>query len=544
MDAKSLGSRPLLGRRMLSRREKAVRWMAAGCAAGMLFLSTSKFFSVENYAAPAPVSTAGFSWDRLEPSTSLEYSDCGGGFECARLEVPMDYNKTDGRARKVVLAIVRLPAKVSIGDPRYGGAVLINPGGPGGRGTEQAFLSGHNLQSIVDAEGDPVNDQIKYEDQYFDIIGFDPRGVGETTPAVTCFPDPVSQRNWELQVEAEGMLGSSPSSLPRNWQRMKALNTGCSMLEMTAHPEGDSMMSYVSTPLVARDMITIVEKHGEWRAKQGRDEQRRHDKTHGFDAQRAIVKRTEWRQGQEQLLYWGRSYGTVLGTTFAALFPDRVARAVLDGVVNMDKYYEGRGPNAVIDADAIFDRFGDYCDFVGPVGCPLYTEGGPEAIKRAYWKLEEELYEMPIPVIATANRGPEVITWTDMKAVLRIAVYQPLLAFRILAEKTAALTRGNPLPMADFKHRGHFSACPSGACSIAGPWSPACTRGQDNGLYSSSAILCTDAEFLTNHTMETFQEVWDGIKNDSLVLGDYWAQLQLGCVGWQAKAKYKFTGMD
>ena len=67
-------------------------------------------------------------WDEIVPSQSLEYHNCGDEFQCARLEVPMDYQRTDGRGRNFALAVVRLPAKVPVTDPRYGGAVLINPG--------------------------------------------------------------------------------------------------------------------------------------------------------------------------------------------------------------------------------------------------------------------------------------------------------------------------------------------------------------------------------------------------------------------------------
>ena len=408
----------------------------------------------------------------------------------------------------------------------------------------QAFLSGRNLQTIVDAETDPIFPAPENTDKYFDIIGFDPRGVGSTRPAVTCFPDPVSQRNWELQVAAEGMLGSSPDALLRNWQRTQALNSGCSVWEMTNLYEGnDSMMEYVSTPLVARDMVTIIERHGEWREKEGLKAQVAYDQSHGPEESRAILRRTQWFVNQEPLLYWGRSYGTVLGTTFAALFPDRVQRAVLDGVVNMDKYYEGRGENPVVDADEIFSRFGQYCAAVGANYCPFFAEGGPEAILDAYWTLEDQVLNMSIPVMASTTRGPELVTWTDMKVILRVAVYQPLLAFHVLAYHMSELAKGNPVTMADFKHRGHFAACPSSECSIAGPWSAECSRGQDNNLYASAAILCTDAEYMTQLSVEEFQDTWDRLKTDSAALGDYWAQIQLSCIGWKAKAKYKFTGM-
>lgn len=404
-------------------------------------------------------------------------------------------------------------------------------------------MSGRNLQTIVDAESDPIFPAPESSDKYFDIIGFDPRGVGSTTPAVTCFPDPISQRNWELQLSAEGMLGSGPESLVRNWQRTQALNSGCSFWEMADLPhQNNSMMEYVNTALVARDMITIIERHGEWREKEGLKAQVAYDQSYGPDESRGILRRTQWRVNHEPLLYWGRSYGTLLGTTFAALFPDRVERAILDGVVNMDRYYEGRGPNTVIDADAIFSRFGQYCNDVGPNDCPFFVEGGPQAILDAYWTLEDQLLNMSIPVMASATRGPEVVTWSDVKVILRVAVYQPLLVFQVLAYHMGELMKGNPVTLADFKHRSHFAACPSTECSIAGPWSQECSGGQENGLYASAAILCTDAEYMTEPSIEEFLDRWNNLKADSATLGDYWAQIELGCVGWKAKAKYKFTG--
>jgi pimeloyl-ACP methyl ester carboxylesterase len=404
----------------------------------------------------------------------------------------------------------------------------------------QAFVSGRNLQLIVDAEADPTEIGEETVDRYFDIIGFDPRGVGSTTPPVMCFPDPVSQRNWELQVSTEGMLGSASDSLLRNWQRTEALNSGCSVYEMSSLQADEKMMSYINTPLVARDMVTIIERHGEWREKEGRKAHAAH-KCHGRD-QAAILERTQWRRGEEPLLYWGRSYGTLLGTTFASLYPDRVTRTVLDGVVDMVKYYQGTGPNPIVDADAIFDTFGHYCNEAGPIGCPFYIEGGAEAIKAAYWQLEQQVLNASIPVMASAGRGPEIITWTDIKVIQRVAIYQPLLAFPILADRMSELANGNAIPMADFKHGSHFGACPSNKCSRAGPWSPECATTQDNMLYAMSGIMCSDAEFMTTLNMQQFAASWASLKADSASLGDYWAQLHLSCVEWKGKPKYPFTG--
>ncbi|KAJ6110570.1 hypothetical protein N7486_002805 [Penicillium sp. IBT 16267x] len=523
-DLKSNDASPLPGRRLIPWRGKVGRWILAFLATVIIVKSWINFVPVEKMQDSDPsFSTVSFRWEKVQPSEKLEYHDCGNGFQCARLEVPMDYECLESQARKFVLAIVKIPAKVPVGDPRYGGAMLINPGGPGGSGTLQALLSGRNLQTIVDAESDPFSGLGGPDDKYFDVIGFDPRA------------------NWELAVEAEGMIGSSDDALRKSWQRTQALNVGCSVYEMNDIHQNDSMMAYVNTPLVARDMLTIVERHGEWREREGLKAQEAHDNCHGYDTTRSIAKRTEWYRDQEPLLYWGRSYGTILGTTFAALFPDRVSRAVLDGVVNMDKYYEDRASSVIVDADAIFDRFGLYCDAVGPDGCPFYVAGGSSAIQDAYWTLETRILNNSIPVMASSTRGPEVITWTDVKTLLRIAIYQPLLAFPVLAEKIGALANGDPVPMADFKRRRHFSSCPSNECSIMGPWSSQCTKGQDNWLYAMSAILCTDAEFLADNTMESFTEMWKDLKADSQTVGDYWAQMLLACAGWKTRAKYKFA---
>jgi pimeloyl-ACP methyl ester carboxylesterase len=405
----------------------------------------------------------------------------------------------------------------------------------------QAFVSGPDLQLIVDAEGDPSETMDSTVDKYFDIIGFDPRGAGSTTPAVMCFPDPVSQRNWELQITTEGMLGSGWDALQRNWQRTEALNSGCSVNDMSSPETDEPMMSYVNTRLVAEDMLTIIERHGEWREMQGQEAQKGRG-CHGSEESQAILERTRWHRGEEPLLYWGRSYGTLLGSTFASLFPDRVNRAVLDGVVDMVKYYQGKGKNAITDADAIFERFGQYCHEAGPAGCPFFIEGGADAIKEAYWQLERQILNASIPVMASALRGPEVVTWTDIKAMQRVAVYQPLFAFPLLARRMSELSKGNAVPAADFKHGSHFGACPSNACSRAGPWSAECARAQDNGLYAMSAILCSDAEFLTTMSREEFTVMWNGLTADSSSLGDYWSQMQLSCIGWKAKPKYPFEG--
>ncbi|KAH3141908.1 hypothetical protein LV164_002256 [Aspergillus fumigatus] len=495
----------------------------------------------ENNARPPA-----FSWDQITPSNSLEYHDCFDGFQCARLEVPMDYHRENGRGRQMAIAIVRLPAKVPVTDSRYGGAVLINPGGPGGSGVEQALLFGRDMQTIIDGETDPAlpTGPANLSARYFDIIGFDPRGVNNTTPGFSCFPDSFSQRNWELQVEADGMLGSSDDSLMRNWQRAVALGGACSKALQYA-PEGtdEALGDHLNTPPVARDMLEIIERHGEWRERQGQTEQRMYDRMYGYDQQQSIVARTKWKRGHEKLLYWGRSYGTVLGSTFATMFPDRVERVLLDAVVDVDKYYTGKGPDVIADADAIFDRVVVYCDAAGLDGCPFYRHGGPAAIKAAYLELEAVLYNASVPAAPSATRGPEVITWTDLKTVLRYSVYQPLFVFPLLAHYAKSLSEGDGSPMADFKQRSRSPSCPSDQCLQTGPWSGECFEKGSSELYAMSAILCSDAPYLRDMDQARFQEAWASLKAQSFTLGDYWAAVTaLGCVGHKSRPKWQLTG--
>lgn len=102
-----------------------VRWGLPLAAAVLILLVWPIPLPSWNLFEPLDIPVA---WDEIVPSQELKYHNCGDEFQCARLEVPMDYQRTDGKGRTFALAVVRLPAKVPVTDPRYGGAVLINPG--------------------------------------------------------------------------------------------------------------------------------------------------------------------------------------------------------------------------------------------------------------------------------------------------------------------------------------------------------------------------------------------------------------------------------
>ncbi|NGN91748.1 alpha/beta hydrolase [Nocardioides sp. KC13] len=197
-------------------------------------------------------------------SQKLDWKRCNGAFECATLEVPLDYSDPTGRT--IDVAVIKDPA-----NEKKIGSLAINPGGPGGSGIDYAL---YNNQSFSPAVRDS-----------YDIIGFDPRGVGQSTP-VDCLDDKA--------LDAYVAVDPDPDTPA---EEKAYIDTGVQMANGCA-AQKDGISAHVSTVEAARDM----------------------------DVLRAAL-------GEDQLDYFGASYGTQLGSTYAELYPDRVGRFVLDGAI-------------------------------------------------------------------------------------------------------------------------------------------------------------------------------------------------------------------
>ncbi|MBK8468477.1 MAG: alpha/beta hydrolase [Candidatus Phosphoribacter sp.] len=213
---------------------------------------------------PPPGSTG---LDRFYAQT-LSWRSCSGG-ECATLEVPIDYAQPQGAS--ISLALLRVKARSS--SSRIG-SLVVNPGGPGGSGVEYATYANQIVGAPVRAA--------------FDIVGFDPRGVGKSSP-IDCLDD--------RQLDA--FLGMDPT--PDDPAEQQSFLAGAKALADGCAARGGALLGHVSTVEAARDM----------------------------DVLRAAI-------GEPKLHFLGKSYGTFLGATYADLFPTTVGRFVLDGVVAPD----------------------------------------------------------------------------------------------------------------------------------------------------------------------------------------------------------------
>lgn len=237
---------------MLSRRTVSV---ALCLAVAFLGLSAAPVAGASTHGAPTAA-----------PSSKLQWKRCGGGNECAKLTVPLDYDHPDN-GRTIKVALLRVPATEK---KKRIGSLLVNPGGPGAPGTQFA----RDFASMV-PEG---------VRQRFDIVGFDPRGSGGTSP-VKCEPD------------LDGVFSADYS--PDTPAERVDLDNRLQQLAQSCEARSGDVLPYVSSESTVRDMDRI----------------------------RQAV-------GDKKLTYVGYSYGTYLGTLYAKMFPTKVRALVLDGAID------------------------------------------------------------------------------------------------------------------------------------------------------------------------------------------------------------------
>ncbi|UZN02356.1 alpha/beta fold hydrolase [Cellulomonas sp. S1-8] len=211
--------------------------------------------------------------DRV-PTPDPHWADCseaaGTTAECGTVDLPLDYDHPRRGTTRV--ALLRIPAT----DPQARiGTLFLNPGGPGGSGVDMAADAPAFLPPEVLAR--------------FDVVGFDPRGVGYSA-SIRCFADAQAQSD---------ALGGMFVAFPTTEEETSAYLTSADALGRACSTTGAPLSASMSTAEVARDLD--------------------------------VLRRAA---GDERLSYLGFSYGSVLGQVYANLFPDRFRALAIDGVVD------------------------------------------------------------------------------------------------------------------------------------------------------------------------------------------------------------------
>ncbi|KAK3362438.1 TAP-like protein-domain-containing protein [Lasiosphaeria hispida] len=457
-----------------------------------------------------PVGNAPFRWADIPASRSLAWHPCytspgsnSGSrlrqFDCARLNVPMDWQDPSDSLR-VVLAIIRLRAAsfpantTSSPSPNraYRGPIIFNPGGPGGSGIWALRDHGADLQAIV---GDD-----------YDIVSFDPRGVGASTPRIECWGGNARDRAvWELQDV--GNVDAHPGVLYDVFARAGAFSRVC---EATLGEEG--ILRHSSTSSHARDMLEIWEGMGE-----------------------------------KKIRYWGFSYGTVLGGTFAAMYPDKVERMVNDGNVDYKEWYCGSYINFLHDTDKVMDAFYEFCHQAGPLRCAFYA-ATPQLIRIRLNTLLSTIRMTPVlipssPASPSGPDMPELVTYSKVKRMLSTALYQPVYRFRRVAAVLAALENGDGAPYHSYTAPERPSLptfCPADD-TLVPPFNPGDPGPDEDTPDAFPVIMCSDAQ-LFNESVSEFEAYALRLQEISSAAGAVQTAFRLSCVGRSVRPKWRFAG--
>lgn len=261
-----------MNNRSTSRLRRAAA-VIAGLAAASVALSGCLYAMIpEQSSRPSATSapdTEGVAEDLLPfYLQELTWTECGVGFDCTDVTAPLDWE--DPGKGEITLSVVRHRAE---GTPV--GSLLTNPGGPGASGVDLI------LNSLDFAVGADLIEN-------FDVIGFDPRGVGDST-AVTCYDAP----------QMDDYLYGIPSAARGTAEWEAELLDSHKKFADACDANSGGILPYITTVNAARDMDLI----------------------------RALL-------GDKQLNYLGYSYGTFLGATYAKLYPEKAGRLVLDGAID------------------------------------------------------------------------------------------------------------------------------------------------------------------------------------------------------------------
>ena len=292
---------------------------------------------------PATVTTGGPTTTTLPPQppvTPVAWAPCGGTLQCGTVAVPLDY--ADPGAATIEIAVARQPAL----DPAQRiGSLVINPGGPGDSGID-------DLKNELAVLTPGLLDR-------FDIVSFDPRGVQRSSPVLCEAPSTSTPAAPTGQTEL-------PDPAPTTAAGVAALVAGDRSYAAECQKVSGSILPYVGTVDTARDLDRIRQALGD-----------------------------------AQLTFIGHSYGTLLGATYAELYPTHVRAMVLDGAVDPAEDTDQMAIDQAESFEANLDAFFAWCAATST--CPWRPAGDPTA---ALLALIDRSRATPLPVSGGQGAGP------------------------------------------------------------------------------------------------------------------------------------------
>lgn len=394
--------------------------------------------------------------------------------ECGELAVPLDYDERDGPT--ISLAVSRVPATDQ--STRIG-SLFLNPGGPGGSG-----LLGLPIQYATMPA--------KLHKQ-FDIIGFDPRGVGNSAP-IHCFTSVAELNAFMSRYLAEWVAPANQADEVAAIAALKDVTQRCGELNAEILP-------HVSTANVARDM----------------------------DLLRQAV-------GDEQLNYLGTSYGTYLGETYANLFPDKIRAMALDGTINPPSYTSfDHGDGKIVGPDttsflrilspeastAALNEFLAQCAAAGPDRCAFAAPTAEET----HAKFDDMMTKLRgEPLVISGPAGTLTVTYSLVVYVVWNFLYLDP-AWTTLAGALQQLATGNAA--------GFLAALPGGTGV------PLPTQ-YVNTFDAQWAINCVDTDNPTD--LATYEAMAKSAEERSPYFGKLWLYQSVPCALWPAQDGDRYEG--
>ncbi|KDN37254.1 alpha/beta-hydrolase [Tilletiaria anomala UBC 951] len=374
-------------------------------------------------------------------------------FECGRLSAPLNYLNSTTDRRRASIYVTRYKARVAEHPQELTrredvlGTIVLNPGGPGGSGVD--FMTTPR----------PVANNLTFSDLFnqltkgrYDYLSFDPRGVGRTWPRANCWKSPADSCVNNMVRASQGMYGSikggGDAHLGELLAEMELVSQVCAQNEETR-----DTLQYIGTTATARDMRLLYTAVGD-----------------------------------TGLNYWGFSYGSTLGATFADMFPSEVRRLVIDGVMQPAYYYQGLWNDTFINTDGVLDGFYDECAKAGDECALAKGLGSRAGLKKSHHqhlvdtirgkveRLYERLGQKPV-VVANATH-PGLLTWSDLHDTIFHALYAPV-SWNALAQDLQRLIDGDPVPF--FEKHG-LKPCETGAI----------THRKPSSAEATVAITCGD----------------------------------------------------